>query len=172
MIVKTNKENYYASILNFFNGYYKFTDLEIKIMGAFLYHYKKADPAPDSIRWKYAFSTETRKEIRESLEMSTNVFNTTLHKIKNRIIPSLNSPAIIANKDGFEIHKNLLFPDNLTLKVKFEIEEPKEEVSNETTTPPETTAGNRENSQQIQSLQGNSGEDVEIPVSILPPESE
>lgn len=158
MIIKTTKENYYASIINFFNSYYGFTNLEIKILGAFLFHYKKAFPAEDSICWKYAFSTETRKEIREHLDMDTNTFNTTLHKLKTREVPGLKASAIYVENDIFKIHKNFIYPENLELKVKFDATK--------------TTTTNQQNSKEVQDNSQRSRENVEKSVSLLEEVSE
>lgn len=154
MIIKTTKENYYASIINFFNSYYGFTNLEIKILGAFLFHYKKAFPAEDSICWKYAFSTETRKEIREYLNMDSNTFNTTLHKLKTREVSGLKTSAIYVQDNILKIHKNFIYPENLELKVKFDAT-------------PETTKIDKQNSKREQPLPDGVRENVEKSISLF-----
>tara|TARA_R110000868_G_C10967318_1_gene769255 strand:- start:7189 stop:7671 length:483 start_codon:yes stop_codon:yes gene_type:complete len=153
MIIKTTKENYYASIINFFNSYYGFTNLEIKILGAFLYHYKRAFPAEDSICWKYAFSTETRKEIREYLNMDSNTFNTTLHKLKTKDISGINAAAIYTDNNILKINSNFIYPENLELKVKFDASE--------------TTKANKPNSQGEPNITKGSGENLEESVPLL-----
>lgn len=129
MRVETTEKGYFSSIIFFFNAHFGFTNLEIKVLGAFMYHYMKYDQLPEEIRWKLAFSTDTRKEIRAELEMDTNTFNTTLHKLKHKEIASLGGPAIIQEGHKYSIHKNLLFAKDYEVRVKFVIKEEDEVAS-------------------------------------------
>lgn len=158
MRVDTTEKDYFSSIIFFFNAHFGFTNLEIKVLGAFVYHYMKYDQIPDEeVRWRLAFSTDTRKEIRSELGMDTNTFNTTLHKLKHKVITPLKGPAIIQDGHQYRIHKNLLFSKNYEVNVKFVIKDE---------TPLQAREDNRTDSREVSNSEGSSLGDVEEPVQV------
>lgn len=116
------KDNFHYMYWSLMKNQLDISDNEIKILCKFIYHYMDSEGSREDIRWKYVFSTDIRKEIREVLGIPDSSFNQSFHKLKNKKIKMLNGPAILKDDNGYKLDKRLCVP--FYQKLIFNFKEP------------------------------------------------
>jgi hypothetical protein len=115
--IKTTKERFYREFLQLFRSLPPFNKLrsrEVDVLSQIMYQNNKYSNIQMKTRPLVVFSTEVRKEMRESIGISEEIFNNNLsglrkHKLiteDNKLIPFLES---------------ILFDDNFTLQFEFKL---------------------------------------------------
>jgi hypothetical protein len=119
ILVPSDKKKVYLQYLTFLNPFLNLTNNEAKVVAEILYYYKQSEGAKEHIRWDWVFSTETRKKIKEDLDMTDSTFNTVLNKLRSKSIiteNSLNKNMIIDPDDDFEIVVKFKFNNETRVK--------------------------------------------------------
>jgi len=112
----------YLEILQPMVGY---TSKEADILALFMYHNYKNQDIPERIRGEFLFSTNTRKTIREELDMSIGSFNNNMASLKKSIL-----------KDNKLPKKLIVYPEttdkglSLPLKFYFLVQDAKDSTEN------------------------------------------
>lgn len=86
--VKVTDENVYHHIFTFLKPIVGLTTKEIEVVSQIIFKYQQSAGAEEEVRWKYTFSTESRKEIREALENNKEGnFNELISQLKKKDTP-------------------------------------------------------------------------------------
>jgi hypothetical protein len=125
IVLKTELKKSFRQYLEILQPMVGYTSKEADILALFMYHNYINQDIPERIRGEYLFSTNTRKTIREELDMSIGSFNNNMSSLKKTILKDNKLPKKL---DVFpEQTKNGLI---LPLKFYFLVQDAKNSTEN------------------------------------------
>ena len=105
-VIEGGEDQVFKEYYKLLNNFIDLTPVEISIISQLVYHYFQTEGAKEKIRWQWTFSTDTRQQIRETLDMSTNNFNTNLTNLRKKMF---DGEPVIQKTGGYEsIHPKLI----------------------------------------------------------------